>query len=196
MLQLVDAAIAVEVTLASFDAELAEAVPSLDSAVIELADSEYVDTALEISRSIRSLSESLSLLALAALAASWAIARERRRALLRIGLTVAIVAGLTIVTLDIGRAALEEVAGRGLRGAAAAGVWEAFFGDLRASSFALGAGALVLAAASSSRLAGVDAPAAARPTRRSSWSTTGSRTSPPHQRTRSCSTRGRCCCRG
>ena len=157
VLQLVDASIAVEVTLAQFNPELAESLPSLDSAVIELADSEYVDTTLDIARGIRFLAALLPLLALAAFAASWAVARGRRRALLHIGLTVAIVSALTILTLDIGKAALEEFAGGGLRGAAAAGVWDAFFGDLRAGSFALGAAGLVLAAASSSRLAGLDA---------------------------------------
>ncbi len=162
VLQLVDAAIAVEVTVARFNPELAAELPSLDSAVIELADSEYVDTALGIARGIRFLSAALPLLALAAFAASWAIARGRRRALLRIGLTVAIVAAATIVALDAGRAALEELAGGGLRGAAAAGLWDAFLGDLRGWSFALGAGGLVLAAASSSRFAGLDAREALR----------------------------------
>ncbi len=157
VLQLVDAAIAVEVTVARFNPDLAAELPSLDSAVIELADSEYVDSALGIARAIRFLSAVLPLLALAAFAGSCAIARGRRRALLRIGLTVAIVAALTIVALDAGKAALEELAGGGLRGAAGAGVWDAFLGDLRAWSFALGAGGLVLAAASSSRLAGLDA---------------------------------------
>ena len=157
VLQLVDAAIAVEVTVARFNPELAADLPSLDSAVIELADSEYVDSALGIARAIRVLAALLPLLALAAFAASWAIARGRRRALLRIGLTVAIVAAVTIVALDAGKTALEEFAGGGLRGAAAAGVWDAFLGDLRAWSFALGAGGLVLAAGSSSRLAGLDA---------------------------------------
>ncbi len=156
-LQLVDASIAVEVTLAQFNPELADALPSLDSAVIELADSEYVDATLGIARGIRFLAAVLPLLALVAFAASWAVARGRRRALLRVGITFTVVAGLTIVTLDIGKAALEEFAGGGLRGAAAAGVWDAFLGDLRAWSFALGAGGLLLAAASSSRLAGLDA---------------------------------------
>ena len=157
VLQLVDASISVEVTLARFNPELAESLPSLDSAVIELADSEYVDTTLSIARTIRFLAAVLPLLALAAFAASWAVARGRRRALMRIGITVAVVAVLTILTLDIGKAALTEFAGGGLRGAAAGGVWDAFLGDLRAWSFALGAGGLVLAAASSSRLAGLDA---------------------------------------
>ena len=157
VLQLVDASISVEVTLARFNPELAQSLPSLDSAVIELADSEYVDTTLSIARTIRVLAAVLPLLALAAFAASWAVARGRRRALIRIGITVAVVAVLTIVTLDVGKAVLTEFAGGGLRGAAAGGVWDAFLGDLRAWSFALGAGGLVLAAASSSRLAGLDA---------------------------------------
>ena len=147
VLQLVDASIAVEVTLASFSPELAESLPSLDGAVVELADSELVNTTLTIARTIRVLATVLPLLALAAFAASWAVARGRRRALIRIGITVAVVAALTIVTLDVGKAALEEFAGGGLRGAAAAGVWDAFLGDLRAWNIALGAGGLVLAAA-------------------------------------------------
>ena len=156
VLQLVDASISVEVTLARFNPELADSLPSLDSAVIELADSEYVDTTLGIARGIRFLAGALPLLALAAFAASWAIARGRRRALMRIGITTAIVAAATIATLDVGKAALEDFAGSDLRGAAAAGVWDAFLGDLRAWSFALGAAGLVVAAASSSRLAGLD----------------------------------------
>ncbi len=147
VLQLVDASIAVEVTLAQFSPELAESLPSLDGAVVELADSELVDTTLSIARTIRVLATVLPLLAIAAFAASWAVARGRRRALVRIGITVAVVAALTIVTLDAGKAALEELAGGGLRGAAAAGVWDAFLGDLRAWNIALGAGGLVLAAA-------------------------------------------------
>ena len=157
VLQLVDASIAVEVTLESLDPELAASLPSLDSAVVELADSEYVNTTLDLFRGIRFLATALPLVALAAFAMSWAVARGRRRALMRIGITLAVVAALTILTLDVGKAALEQLAGGGLRGAAAAGVWDAFLGDLRAWNLALGAGGLVLAAGCSSRLAGVDA---------------------------------------
>ena len=68
VLQLVDASIAVEVTLASFSPELAESLPSLDGAVVELADSELVNTTLAISRGIRFLAAVLPLLAFAAFA--------------------------------------------------------------------------------------------------------------------------------
>ena len=154
VLQIVDASVVVKPTLANFNPELAESIPDLDTEVLEVADSEYLHAALTVSERVRVLAMVLPLLALAAFAASWAIARGRRRMAMRIGIALVVVALLMIVLLDVTRAGLAGLAGGDRPGAAVEGVWDAFLGDLRSWNITLGAGGAVLAAAASPWFAG------------------------------------------
>ena len=155
VLQIVDASVVIQSTLAQFNPELAESIPDLDSRVLEVADSEYLAAALEVSRGVRFLADVLPLLALGAFAASWGVARGRRRALVRIGIAAAAVAVAMIVVLDVARGVLVAVAEEARAGTAAAGVWDAFTGDLRSWNVTMGALGAVLATAASPWFAGV-----------------------------------------
>ncbi len=157
VLQIVDASVVVKPTLANFNPELAESIPDLDTELLAIADSEYLRAALTVSERVRVLALVLPWLALAAFAASWAVARRRRRAAMRIGIALVVVAVLTIVLLDVARAALAVLAGGGRPGAAIEGVWNAFLGDLRSWNVTIAAAGAVLATAASPWFAGLDA---------------------------------------
>ena len=154
VLQIVDASVVVKPTLANFNPELAESIPDLDTEVLQIADSEALHTLLDIAEGVRILALVLPLLAVVAFAASWGIARGRRRTAMRIGIAVVIVAVLTIVLLDVTKAALAALAGGGRPGAAIEGVWNAFLGDLRSWNVTIAAGGAVLATAASPWFAG------------------------------------------
>ena len=154
VLQIVDASVLVKPTLAHFNPELAESIPDLDTEVLQVAESDYLHTLLTVSERVRILSLVLPLLAFAAFVASWGIARGRRRAVMRIGMTLVIVAVLTIVLLDITKAALAALVGGGRPGAAVEGVWDAFLGDVRSWNVTIAAGGAVMATAASPWFAG------------------------------------------
>ncbi len=154
VLQIVDASVVVKPTLANFNPELAESIPDLDTEVLQIADSDYLHDLLTVSERVRILSLVLPLLAVAAFVASWGIARGRRRAVMRIGIALVIVAVLTIVLLDVTRAALAALVGGGRPGAAVEGVWDAFLGDLRSWNVTIAAGGAVMATAASPWFAG------------------------------------------
>ena len=154
VLQIVDASVVVKPTLANFNPELAESIPDLDTEVLQVAESDYLHNLLTVSERVRILSLVLPLLAVAAFVASWGIARGRRRAVMRIGIALVIVAVLMVVLLDITRAALAALVGGGRPGAAVEGVWDAFLGDLRSWNVTIAAGGAVLATAASPWFAG------------------------------------------
>ena len=154
VLQIVDAAVIVKPTLASFNPELAESIPDLDTELIEVAESTYLHAALTTSERVRVLASVLPLLAVLALAGSWAVAQGRRRAAMRIGITLIVVGFLMVVLLSLARAVLVALIDGELAGSAAGGVWDAFLGDLRSWNLTLGAGGAVLATAASPWLAG------------------------------------------
>ncbi len=154
VLQIVDASVIVKPTLASFNPELAESIPDLDTELIEIAESTYLHAALTTSERVRVLAFVLPLLAVLALAGSWAVARGRRRAAMRIGITLVVVGVLMVVLLSLARAVLVALIDGDLAGSAAGGVWDAFLGDLRSWNLTLGAGGAVLATAASPWFAG------------------------------------------
>ncbi|MYE31464.1 MAG: hypothetical protein F4X80_02135, partial [Chloroflexi bacterium] len=73
VLQIVDVSVVVKPTLANFNPELAESIPDLDTEVLDLAESEAVHAVLDIAEGVRVLARVLPLLAVGALAASWAV---------------------------------------------------------------------------------------------------------------------------
>ena len=154
VLQIVDASVVIKPTLANFNPELAESIPDLDTEVIEVAESEYLHAVLTTSERVRVLAFVLPLLAVLALAGSWAVAQGRRRAAMRIGIALVVVGVLMVVLLDFTRAVLVALIDNERAGAAAEGVWDAFLGDLRSWNLTLGAGGAVLATAASPWLAG------------------------------------------
>ena len=154
VLQLVDASVVIKPTLANFNPELAESIPDLDTEVLQIADSEALRAALEIADGVRLLAVVLPLLAVAAFAGSWAVARGRRRGAMRVGIAVVVTAVLMVLLLDAVKVTLAAIAGEGRPGAAVEGVWDAFLGDLRSWNVTLGAGGAVLATAASPWFAG------------------------------------------
>ena len=153
VLQIVDASVVVRSTLESFNPDLAAALPEIDAS-LEVADSVYVDGVLRVADAVRFLALALPLLALAAFAGSWAVARGRRGALMRVGVAAVAVALLTVLALDAARAVLAAAVGGGQAGEAVAGAWNAFLGDLRSWNVAIGAAGAVLATAASPWMAG------------------------------------------
>ncbi len=155
VLQIVDASVVVKPTLANFNPELAESIPDLDTEVLEVADSEAVHALLDVAEGVRLLALVLPALAVGAFAASWALARGRRRAAMRVGIAAVVVAVLGVLVLDLTKAALAALAGGGMAGGAVEGVWDAFLGDLRSWNLAIGAGGALLATVASPWFAGL-----------------------------------------
>ncbi|MXZ62809.1 MAG: phosphatidylinositol-specific phospholipase C domain-containing protein [Chloroflexi bacterium] len=154
VLQIVDVSVVVKPTLANFNPELAESIPDLDTEVLDLAESEVVHAVLDIAEGVRVLAQVLPLLAVGALAASWALPRGRRRAAMRVGIALVVVAILMVLLLDFSKAAIAALVGE-RAGAAAEGVWDAFLGDLRSWNLAIGAGGALMATAASPWFAGL-----------------------------------------
>lgn len=160
VLQAADVLEQVRSTLAGFSPDLADSLGT-DSWVVQIEESQWFSTARSVLEGVQTVADTigvlswlLPLLTVAAFAGSWAFARGRRSALVRIGVAVAIAAVLMVVLLDVGRAAAAAIAG-GDRAAAARGGWNAFLGDLRAWNVALGVGGAALATAASPWIGGL-----------------------------------------
>jgi hypothetical protein len=163
VLQLVDALILVRATVAQFDPALAERLPAIDSGVIEIADEggdfdELFGAGEKVARAARLY----TLLTIALLVASVWVAPRRRRAVIAVGVALAVVAALVVVGLDLARATLTSTVSDELTAAAVGGVWDAFLQDLRTANLILGAGGVALAAAATSAAREVDAAAQLR----------------------------------
>jgi hypothetical protein len=101
-------------------------------------------------RQVRFLALVLPLLAFAALAAAIWLAADRRRAVFRAGVGVAIAGALVVVALVIARALLLGSIDESGARAAAGGVWAAFLDDLKLAATVLaGCGAVTAGAAAS-----------------------------------------------
>ena len=87
---------------------------------------------------MRFLGIALPLLALALYVASIAVSSDRRRAVVEAGIAVAVVAGLIVIGLIVGRAiVLSNIEDSDSRAAASA-AWSSFFDDLRVLALAGG----------------------------------------------------------
>jgi hypothetical protein len=86
------------------------------------------------------------------LAAGCVMAGDRRRGALRLGVAIALAGVIAAVAVGVLRDELLADITDPEQREAAAGVWDAFFGDLRSSFFALAAAGAVIAAAASSLL--------------------------------------------
>ena len=103
-----------------------------------------------LAREVRVLALVLAALAVAAAAAALALSADRRRASTRLGLAI-VVAGVVVVACEIvARTAVLDRVGDPDDRAAAAAVWDAYLGDLRATGWLIaGIGAVLAAAAAS-----------------------------------------------
>jgi hypothetical protein len=112
---------------------------------------EQLDGAVgEVLRDLKILAIVLPLLTVGLVAAALAVAPDRRRAVIALGIGAAVAGVLLVVLLNLARTAvIGSVAGVDEQDAAA-GVWDAYLGDLRTTGWILaGCGAVVAAAAAS-----------------------------------------------
>ena len=151
VLDLADAGIVVITGLKAIAPNVAKDVPpDVEGALIDLSDRQFATGLLGTADNIRFLGIVLPLLALVLFIGSIAVSSDRRRAVVEAGVAVAIVGGLIVIALIIGRAVvLSNIEDDDSR-AAARSAWHSFFGDLRALALGGGALGLVLAATASS----------------------------------------------
>jgi hypothetical protein len=153
-LTLVDVGIVVAVALQQFAPELAD---QFEGERVVLLERDLGGAAAAVARSARTLAFVLAALTLAAAIAAVAVDRDRRRAVVRLGLAVA-AAGVATVVLEAVLGALASG-----EGAAAAAVWGAFFGDLRAAGWLIAATGAIVAAAAASLIRPLEVEARLRP---------------------------------
>lgn len=150
-LTLADVGVLVRGALQALAPRVAESIPvGVDAEVSGLEPPAVVTELVQAGHKVRNLAIALVVLAVVLAIAAVAIASDRRLAVLRIALSIAVSAALALVALSIARqlvlAAIEDP---GIRDAAG-GVWSALLGDLRDGLLILaGCGAVVAAAASS-----------------------------------------------
>jgi hypothetical protein len=107
-------------------------------------------------RALKILAIVLPLLTLALIAGALALAPDRRRAVVALGVGAAVAGVLLVVLLNLARSAAIEHAGGADEQDALAGVWDAYLGDLRIAGWILAACGAVVAAAAASLIRPVD----------------------------------------
>lgn len=160
VLELGDSGQLVKAVLGASNPEIAEALPpELDTALITLSEREFATETLEAAEGVSELALILPVAALIALIAALLVAVNRRRAVVIVGLSMALVLGIGLVAIGVARGILindfpqGEVAGV---------VWDAFLDDLNTALLLAIAGSVVIAAAAASLLFPYDLPAGAR----------------------------------
>lgn len=152
VLELFDAMIFVQNALAGLDPDLAERLPDIDSAVIEISEQRELDAIRRVADRAEVNAAVFPALTALLVIAAIAVAPDRRRAVVAAGVAAAVSAAIAIVALDIAGAALEAAAPTELSGAAIDGAWQAFLGDLRRWNFLLGGLAIAIVAAATSTM--------------------------------------------
>jgi hypothetical protein len=149
---------------------VAKQIPSdLDARIIDFRKREWATTTLEIADQVRFLGIVLPIVALLLIAASIAIAPDRRRGVARVGIAITVVAALGFIALLLLRDGLhiEGIGGDDERATRAVReLFDIFFWDLRAWCLWAGAAGLVLAAAATSILQPVEVASRAERLRR------------------------------
>ena len=154
-LTLADVGTVVAAALEKLDPRLADELDAGERVVLLKRDLGNVTAgAVRTGKRLRVLAWLLAALTLAAAAAALVVSRDRRRTVAQLGVGVA-AAGLTIVIgYTVARALLVD--------GAAAGVWDAYLGDLRAFGWVLAGSGAVVAAAAASLIAPVEVEAPLR----------------------------------
>jgi hypothetical protein len=162
-LTIVDLGATIRGALEALNPKLARKVPG--GRDIEIVQSDPPDVLIDLvqaAEEVRRLELILLVAALLLGTGAIAIAPDRRRALLRLGLAVAACGVVGAVAYGVGRSiALDAIGETGPRDAAA-GIWDAYLGDLRTALLVFAGVGAVVAAAASSLLRPVDLGAPAR----------------------------------
>ena len=126
-------------------------------------------TAARVADKIRLLAWLLLLVAVVCVAGAIALARDRRRTVVRLGIGAAVGGVAIVVAVGVLRSlAVKSVDGAGPREAVGA-IWDAFLGDLATAGWILGGAAIVVAAAAASLIRPVEIDAPLR--RAARWAT-------------------------
>ncbi len=171
-LTLADAGVLLIDALGQIQPKLAKDIPSdLEPTLLDFSTGEGAGGAFaDLSQTAEANSSAAPvnlLIALVLFAAAVALAPDRRRAIVRIGLAIAAVGVLVVVGFYVGRALVGGQAGNDADAAALRTIWDAFLLDLRTWSIVLAAAGVVLAAAAASLIRPLDV---AAPLRRA-WET-------------------------
>jgi len=152
VLELFDAMIFVRVTVESLDPDLADRLPEIDDALIEISEQRELDTLRGAADRAEANAVTWPAITLLLAAAAIFLAADRRRAVIWLGVSAALVAGVAIVALDVGRAALVATTDSEQARGAIDGVWRAFLNDLRQWNLVLGGISVAVAAAATSTM--------------------------------------------
>jgi hypothetical protein len=148
--------------VAAISPKSAKHVPNdLGKRVVEISDEPAVLDAARVGQDVRVLGIVLPVLALLLLGGSVALAPDRRRGLLVAAASTAAAAGIGLIALEIARSYLLSHFEDDSLHAAVEGVWTAYLGGLGTWTLAVGAVALIVAAAAATARE-VDAAAPAR----------------------------------
>lgn len=150
VLELFDAMVVVRATVASLDPELADRLPEIDDALIELSSQREFDSLRDAADRVETNAAVLPIVTLLLAAAALAVAPDRRRIAIRLGIAAAVTAGLILVALEVGRAAVVASIEADAASAALDGVWGAFLDDLRQWNLVVGGVAVAFTAAATS----------------------------------------------
>ena len=148
VVRLSDVGTVVREGLEQLDPRIARQVPrGLDATIVRLTDQPIVVDASQAADRVDRWAGVLPGLAVALIGGSILLAERRRRAAVRAGVSIVVLAAALIVALAVGRLALLERVHPGDRRDAAAAVWNEFLGDLDSWALALAAVGVVLATA-------------------------------------------------
>lgn len=145
------------------DPELARQIPKdLDAKLIEFEEGGVGLDLVQVTREVDVLALVLPLAALLLYAAAIAVAPDRRRAVTRVGIAVAVVGGTIAVAYTAGESLLLGRIDDDVNRGAAEAIWGSMLGDLRAWGLALGAAGAIVAGAAAAVLRPVDVAAPLR----------------------------------
>jgi hypothetical protein len=157
VIRLADVGALVRGALEAVSPQVAAEVPrGLDATIVRLSDQPLLVDASQAADRVDRWAGILPGLAIALVGGSILVAEQRRRAVIRAGLSIVVLAAVLIVALKVGRLALLDRVHAGDRRDAAAAVWEGFLGDLGSWALALAAVGVVLATAAASMLRAFD----------------------------------------
>jgi hypothetical protein len=154
---LTDIGVLVREGVASFDPKLARRIPSgFDEKLLRLESGGVATDAAQIADRVRALGIVLPILGLLLLAASVAIAPERRHAITRAGVAIGVLGLSMAIVWHVGRSLFEGSIDNQVDSRAAGSIWDAFLAPLRTWYLVLAGVGLVAASAAASLLRPID----------------------------------------
>ncbi len=152
VLELFDAMLFVRATVEGLDPDLADRLPEIDDALIEISEQRELDALRGAADRAEVNAVVWPAITLLLAAVALGLATDRRRAAIRLGVAAALTAGLAIVALEVGRAALVATADSEQVRGAIDGTWHAFLDDLHRWNLVLGGVSVAFAAAATSTM--------------------------------------------